>query len=140
MKLSLREADILIVADSYYFLIERNFMPKIKSFEKICLLLKELLYKWYLAVDKLTLENTAYLPFGFYDEFVSGIAVTEREDSLTIRYYATKTPNGWITSDFRVMLKEQIVDWIGEKDWYTTQDEFVGEIHFNIDRIKAVKN
>lgn len=82
--------------DSYYFLIDNGFMSREESFEKVAILLKNLLNYWTMKVEALGINDIVYLPFDLSDEYLGCFRIISLEnDKIDIDYGYTRIYKGW---------------------------------------------
>jgi hypothetical protein len=66
---ALRFADQEWICDSYYLALDSELLPDIENEQKVCAVLIRLLEQWLKAIRTLDVDDVAYLPYDFSDQY-----------------------------------------------------------------------
>lgn len=148
MRLSIPAMGINIIADSYYFVLDRFLLPNEETFEKALIIFRSLLNQWMLAVKKMNKEQIAYLPFDFADQGVGGLEVHKNDNQLIVRYFVqhqifnvkiNDLPTDYLAFYPSMSYDQMILNSMITKLWYA-QGEFSISTKEFIDRLTIEKN
>lgn len=66
---TLRFADQEWICDSYYLALDNELLPDIENEQKVCVVFRRLLEQWLEAIRTLDVDDVAYLPYDFSDQY-----------------------------------------------------------------------
>lgn len=137
----LLKSDILKInqqADTYYFIIDNDFMSGDESFAKVVSTLKILLNDWVKQIEELT-TGVTYLPFDFSDEYIGCLKVEYIEnDKLLLSYGYTAQYKGWSiypsdTKDFKLKSSDYSTETVPVP---VSKTDTINSIHLSIAKLE----
>jgi hypothetical protein len=96
LTLFLDEISFSTEADSYYLMLDNKILPNEESYQKVKIVLDEMLQSWIAQVKQLNAHDIVFLPFDFSDQYIGCIRVEAIDDkNVSINYGFTTVIHGY---------------------------------------------
>ena len=122
--------------DSYYFVVDYDFLPDEETEEKVKISLKNLLIDWEEAVQTMAVGETVYLPIDFSDQYVGTLKVfKELGNILKISYATHHNMMMFPTNRKKIKLTSETESYNGREYFHIHIDNFLNELRREYSKI-----
>ncbi|GAB3800536.1 hypothetical protein GCM10028819_26040 [Spirosoma humi] len=124
--------------DTYYFVVDYEFLPNKETEEKVKISLKNLLVDWGNAVKTMDVAETVYLPINFKDQYVGTLKVfKEANDLLKISYSNHKYISMFPSQMNKIIFNEKTESSSSDESFEIYLDDFIDELKREYSKIKV---
>ncbi|MBD2757752.1 hypothetical protein [Spirosoma validum] len=123
--------------DTYYFVVDYEFLPNEETEEKVKISLKNLLADWENAVKTMAVGETIYLPIDFSDQYIGTLKVFKQIHNLLKISYCTHYNMAMFPSQMgKVKFSEKTESYNGSESFGIYMDNFIDELQREYSKIK----
>ncbi|MCW3160623.1 hypothetical protein [Chryseobacterium oryctis] len=142
--LNIPTIDVEEILDTYYFLIDKSFMPNLENKQKVILSLTDNFKYWILRTEALNKGETVAFPIDLSDEYIGFLLINALDENvLSVRYGSTQEITGWQINahnpeqfDLKYLNDTDISD----SELIITKEDFINDIKRNINNLHAAQS